>query len=84
MILYFDPLALPRTLTKHEWKVADRQRRIDERRLAQARGEQIRALAATPAEFLDEVLDRLICPPMLISDHHMWEACAVPSALDRG
>jgi hypothetical protein len=65
MMLYFVPKTLPRTMTRAQWKEADRWRRMTEKKLRDQMAERI-ANALLFGTSHPELLDSIVNPPLLI------------------
>jgi hypothetical protein len=68
--LYFDPTRLPRTMTKQEWKEADRWCRVTRKQLEQAAQEQINNLitfgSTMPNYIKRDIMDKMIYPSVVL------------------
>lgn len=72
MILYFVPEKLPRTMTKAQWKEADRWRRIVDKKLQQHLIGKMELLTqqiifgTMPKESMGRLLDDVVNPALLL------------------
>lgn len=73
-LLIFNPSSLPRSMTRREWKEADRWRRTVQRKLSEEMNERLDILAEFGAELprriRQELTEGLINPPAIIHPAH--------------